>query len=402
MDENKVPVQEIKSIEPVRGRIVSVDVLRGFDMFWIVGGAGFFIGILKLVGGRIEQIFLPQLEHAEWAGFHFFDLIFPLFVFIIGMSVVFSLQKIIATKGKKAAYNRLIRRTLLLFLLGLLYYGGMKNGFQDIRLGGVLQRLALCYFFAGMLFIHFRTRGLVVAFSLLLLGYWAWLSFIPVPGLGHTSFAMGENWTNWIDAHYLPLRKIHGTWENQGILSTFPAVASALLGIFASQILLNKSIGEMKKVYYFIGGGVALVIAGYLWGLQFPIIKRIWTSSYVLVAGGYSFMLLGVFYLGAAIRRRRTGNDVWRQGGLSFIDHGLAGALIAGRAFFIQAQNIHQDLSDIRRTPCRCATNKISPPSQVALGTAVTASASAPAFKQSRPFPAAPHDRRIYPPPRRG
>jgi len=303
MDENKVPVQEIKSIEPVRGRIVSVDVLRGFDMFWIVGGAGFFIGILKLVGGRIEQIFLPQLEHAEWAGFHFFDLIFPLFVFIIGMSVVFSLQKIIATKGKKAAYNRLIRRTLLLFLLGLLYYGGMKNGFQDIRLGGVLQRLALCYFFAGMLFIHFRTRGLVVAFSLLLLGYWAWLSFIPVPGLGHTSFAMGENWTNWIDAHYLPLRKIHGTWENQGILSTFPAVASALLGIFASQILLNKSIGEMKKVYYFIGGGVALVIAGYLWGLQFPIIKRIWTSSYVLVAGGYSFMLLGVFYLVL---------DVWR------------------------------------------------------------------------------------------
>ncbi len=297
MEEKKEAKQETKSIEPVKDRIVSVDVLRGFDMFWIVGGAGFFAAVLKLFGGRVEQIFLPQLEHAEWEGFYFYDLIFPLFVFIIGMSVVFSLKKIMATAGKKAAYNRLIRRTLLLFLLGLFYYGGMKNGFHDIRLGGVLQRLALCYFFAGMLFIHFRTRGLVVAFALLLLGYWAWLSFIPVPGLGRTSFAMGENWTNWIDARYLPLRKIHGTWENQGILSTFPAVASALLGIFASQILLNKSIGEMKKVYYFIGGGVALVIAGYLWGLQFPIIKRIWTSSYVLVAGGYSFVLLGVFYL---------------------------------------------------------------------------------------------------------
>ncbi len=297
MEKNETSGRETKSIEPVKGRIVSVDVLRGFDMFWIVGGAGFFMAILKLMGGRIEQIFLPQLEHVEWEGFHFYDLIFPLFVFIIGMSVVFSLQKIMTAKGKKAAYNRLIRRTLLLFLLGIIYYGGMKGGFQNIRLGGVLQRLALCYFFAGMLFIHFRTRGLLIAFSLLLLGYWAWLSFIPVPGLGRTSFAMGVNWTNWIDAHYLPLRKIHGTWENQGILSTFPAVASALLGIFASQVLLNKSIGEMKKVYYFIGGGVVLVIAGYLWGLQFPIIKKIWTSSYVLVAGGYSFILLGLFYL---------------------------------------------------------------------------------------------------------
>ena len=297
MSENDAQNPALKSIEPVSDRIASVDVLRGFDMFWIIGGTGFFAAILRLIGGDIEKVLLPQLEHAKWEGFYFYDLIFPLFVFVIGMSVVFSLQKIMAAQGKSAAYNRLLKRALLLFVLGLIYSGGIRGGFGDIRLGGVLQRLALCYLFSGMLFIHFRRRGLAIAFSLLLLIYWAWLSFIPVPGLGHTSFAMGENWTNWIDAHYLPLRKANGTWENQGILSTFPAIASAVLGIFASLLLLNKSVTEMKKVYYFIGGGIVLVIVGYLWGLQFPIIKRLWTSSYVLVAGGYSFMLLGIFYL---------------------------------------------------------------------------------------------------------
>ncbi|NOY57438.1 MAG: DUF5009 domain-containing protein [Calditrichaeota bacterium] len=289
--------QEVQSIEPVKGRIVSVDVLRGFDMFWITGGAGFFIAIFKLFGGKMEKWFVPQLDHADWAGFHFYDLIFPLFVFIVGMSVVFSLEKLLATKGKKAAYNRIIRRFILLYLLGIIEYGGMSHGFQHIRLLGVLQRLALTYFFTGILFIHFRTKGLIVAFAALLIGYWAWLSFIPVPGLGHVSFAEGLNWTNWIDQHYLPLRKWDGQWDPEGILSTLPAIGSCLLGVFASLLLRNKSVEDMKKVYYFIGGGIAAVILGYLWGLQFPVIKKIWTSSYVLVAGGYSFILLGVLYL---------------------------------------------------------------------------------------------------------
>ena len=289
--------QQVQSIEPVKGRIVSVDVLRGFDMFWITGGAGFFIAIFKLFGGKIEKWLVPQLHHTHWAGFRFYDLIFPLFVFIVGMSVVFSLQKLLATKGKKAAYNRVIRRFILLYLLGIIYYGGMNQGFQHIRLLGVLQRLALTYFFTGILFIHFRLKGLIIAFATLLIGYWAWLSFIPVPGVGHVSFAEGLNWTNWVDQHYLPLRKWDGQWDPEGLLSTLPAIGSCLLGVFASLLLRNKSVEDMKKVYYFIGGGIAAVILGYLWGLQFPVIKKIWTSSYVLVAGGYSFILLGVLYL---------------------------------------------------------------------------------------------------------
>lgn len=297
MNSTESPVPSGTPVPPKKERILSVDVLRGFDMFWIVGGSGFFHAVSRLFGGRIEAFFDRQLEHVEWEGFVFYDLIFPLFVFIIGMSVVFSLQRILAVEGKTAAYKRLIRRSVILFVLGLLYYGGMNEGFANIRLGGVLQRLALAYLFTGMLFIHFRLRGMLVAFAALLLGYWAWLSFIPVPGLGHASLAKGENWTNWIDAQYLPLRKRFGTYEAQGILSTFPTVASGLLGVFASLLLLNKSLADRKKVLYFIGGGAAMVAAGYLWGPQFPVIKNIWTSTYVLVAGGYSFVLLGVFFL---------------------------------------------------------------------------------------------------------
>ena len=300
--EEKESLQE-QSIEPVKGRIVSVDVLRGFDMFWITGGAGFFIALFKIFGGKIEQWFVPQLDHVEWEGFHFYDLIFPLFVFIVGMSVVFSLQRILATKGKKAAYRRLIRRFFLLYLLGIFYYGGMSQGFQHIRLMGVLQRLALTYFFTGLLFIHFKKRGMLIALAALLLGYWAWLSFIPVPGLGSVSFAEGQNWANWVDKHFLPLRKWDGDWDPEGLLSTLPAIGSCILGVFASLLIKDKSIEDRRKVLYMIGGGIAGVLVGYLWGLQFPVIKKIWTSSYVLVAGGYSFILLGVLYLIL---------DVWR------------------------------------------------------------------------------------------
>jgi predicted acyltransferase len=288
---------EPTSIEPIPGRIVSVDVLRGFDMFWIVGGKGFFVALFSLFGLGISKPLVRQLHHSHWVGFRFYDLIFPLFVFVVGMSVVFSLEKILAQKGKKAAYKRVFRRFLILYLLGIFYYHGIQNGFENIRLLGVLQRLAITYLFAAIFFIHLNRKAMLGVLVAILIGYWAWLSFVPVPGLHEVSFAEGKNWANWIDAHYLPLRKWNGVWDPEGLLSTIPAIASALLGVFAALIIRSKYIEPKRKVAIFVGGGAVLVVAGLLWGLQFPIIKKIWTSSYVLLAGGYSAILLGVFYL---------------------------------------------------------------------------------------------------------
>ena len=286
-----------QNLEPEKQRHLSVDVLRGFTMFWIVGGDNFFRALFRFLGGPFEKYLEPQMDHAVWEGFHFYDLIFPLFEFVVGMSVLFSLQKILETQGKKAAYQRVWKRFVLLYILGIIYYGGYSGGVEEIRLLGVLQRLALTYLFTAILYIHFRLQGLIIAFAVLLIGYWAWLTFIPVPGLGESSFAMGKNWANWVDMKYLPLFKWNGDWDPEGLLSTLPAIGSCILGVFASLLLLNNTIDRMKKAYYFVGGGIVMVLVGYLWGMQFPVIKNIWTSTYVLVGGGYSFILLGIFYL---------------------------------------------------------------------------------------------------------
>jgi predicted acyltransferase len=289
-----------KSAHAVRfeDRILSVDVLRGFDMFWLVGGSGLAMAALKLCGGEVAEALALQFKHVDWVGFRFYDLIFPLFVFIVGMSVVFSLGKVVERDGMAAAYKRILRRFVLLFLLGVFYYGGFSHDWPEIRWMGVLQRLALCYLFAGVLFCHLRTRWLVAVCAGLLIGYWVWLVFIPVPGQDAVSWAKDVHWPAYIDDALLPGRRyFDGKWDPEGILSTIPAVGTCLLGVFAAQVLISKSVSVKRKLLFFIAGGAVMVAAGYLWGLQFPIIKKIWTSSYVLVAGGYSMILLGIFYL---------------------------------------------------------------------------------------------------------
>ena len=282
-------------MEKKNERILSVDVLRGFDMFWLIGGTGLALAVVKLFGPGVREIFLPQLEHCKWEGFHFYDLIFPLFEFVMGMSIVFSLSRIVSNEDKRNAYRRIFRRFILLWGLGILYYGGFKHTWPDMRIVGVLPRLAFTYFIASILFLNFRLRGLLIISVSVLIGYWILLSFVPVPGVGHPSVAPDAHWAKYIDEQFLPGAKHDGTWDNCGILGTFPATVSALLGVFASLILLNIK-EDKKRLYYLLGGGFAMLVIGFIWSIQMPIIKKIWTPTYVLVAGGYSFMLMGIFY----------------------------------------------------------------------------------------------------------
>jgi predicted acyltransferase len=190
---------------------------------------------------------------------------------------------------------------------------------------GVLNRIALCYTFGGLLFIFFRPRALAAIASALLLGYWALMALVPfpdvrpVPGgdtvitkeggftsvsqlnmastnLLHGVYIQGVNLANYIDQKYLPGKSWDGTYDPEGLLSTIPAIVTGLLGIFAGLLIKNKSVPDMKKVWWLLGAGALSAILGWMWSIDFPVIKKIWTSSYVLVAGGYSAMLLGVFY----------------------------------------------------------------------------------------------------------
>lgn len=277
-------------------RLQSLDALRGFDMFWIAG-ADDIVMAPKAVATTGPVAFLAtQLTHKKWEGFAFYDLIFPLFVFIVGVSLVFSLTKALEQQGRRAAIKRIFLRTLLLFVLGIIYSGGISRGIEGIRLMGVLQRIALCYFFAALLFCMFRTRGLIIACATLLISYWAMMTFIPVPEVGAGNFAEGANLANWIDKQYLPWRKHDGNHDPEGILSTLPAIATCLLGVFAGLLLRNEKMTHAQKVKWLAIAGVSGLALGHLWGLQFPIIKKIWTSSYVLVAGGWSCLLLAFFY----------------------------------------------------------------------------------------------------------
>jgi predicted acyltransferase len=280
-----------------RGRITSVDALRGFDMFWIIG-VDALVGALKRMAkdNPVIGAIATQLDHVDWAGFHFEDLIFPLFVFIVGVSIVFSLSKRTDQSSRGEVMLQVFRRAVVLYLFGLFTYEGIAKGFEQIRLLGVLQRIAICYFFGALAFLYLKPRQRAALCVILLVGYWAIMTFVPVPGVGAGNFEEGKNLANYIDREYLPLRKWDGDHDPEGLLSTLPAIASCLLGIFAGTLLRRQDVADQKKVQLLLGCGVASVVLGFLWGLQFPVIKKIWTSSFVLVAGGFSAILLGLFY----------------------------------------------------------------------------------------------------------
>jgi predicted acyltransferase len=281
-------------------RVVSLDALRGFNFFWILGGDGVMYALDQMAtneGPLISGVgrFLGlQFTHVPWNGLRFYDFIFPLFIFITGVAIVLSLPRLVEREGRVHAHLRVLRRSLLLYALGLIYYGGIRHGWHEIRFMGVLQRIAICYLFAALMFLNFNLRGLIGAFVTLLVGYWALMTFVPLPGIGAGNFSPNNNLADWIDVRYLPGRLWDFSRDPEGLLSTLPAIGTCLLGVFAGVSLRESRLTPQAKSLSLIVAGVALVLAGHLWALQFPIIKALWTSSFVLVTGGYSAILLGL------------------------------------------------------------------------------------------------------------
>ncbi|OJW17920.1 MAG: hypothetical protein BGO49_30600 [Planctomycetales bacterium 71-10] len=298
---------------PKPERLVSIDALRGFDMFWIMGGDALARALCKWWGTPEAATIGEQFEHVDWEGFRFYDLIFPLFLFVVGAVIPFSLKKYqTGEHPRKYALIRTARRVALLLALAFIYNGALKWDFANLRYVGVLQRIAICYGIAAVIYMFTRTRTQAVVVLAILLGYWALLGLAPAPETGiRGDYSKETNLSGWVDRHVLPgriLKSYYGYGDNEGILSTIPAVATALLGVLAGEWLLSGRKPGVKAVGL-LGAGAAAVAAGYGWGHAFPIIKNLWTSSFVLVAGGFSLMLLGLFYLII---------DVWKLRGWSF------------------------------------------------------------------------------------
>jgi predicted acyltransferase len=318
---------------------MSVDALRGFDMLWIVG-AGTIVRALEPMNQNSVTTFLAaQLKHSQWEGIRFYDLIFPLFLFIVGISLVFSLDKILAVHGRLAVCGRVVRRSLLLFVLGVFYMGGLSKPWPEVSLAGVLHRIAACYCFASLIFMFVRSvKGLLVICVALLVGYWVLVTFVPIPDLKldqetvtaigkkigndspfavaasvkervRGSYEEGRNLTNFLDYLFLPGKKTEFYYINEGLISTLPTIALTLFGALAGLLFKNAAVAPTKKVIWLLAAGAAGIAFGLLWSLQFPMIKRIWTSSFILVAGGISAMLMAMFYWLVDVRQWR----VWCQ-----------------------------------------------------------------------------------------
>jgi predicted acyltransferase len=322
--------QNPENAEPAATRrYLSVDALRGFDMFWIIGATALVRAIRAVDRNAFTDFLVRQLNHSPWAGFTFYDLIFPLFVFIMGVSSVFSLSKLVRQAGRRVALLRIFRRSVLLYAAGVFYYGGFSNSFHDMLLFGVLNRIAICYFCGGLIFLFFKPRAIAVIAAGLLLGYWALMAWVPIRDIKlekgaldqrarelgvrndiqfareqfyattnwtHGKYESGYNLANHFDFEYSPGQLHYTYWNPEGIVSTMPAIVTALLGIFAGLLLRKAEWSDQRKLLYLFSFGIAGVLLGWLWHLQFPVIKKIWTSSFVLVTGGYSAILLGMFY----------------------------------------------------------------------------------------------------------
>jgi predicted acyltransferase len=235
------------------------------------------------------------MTHVPWEGFHFEDLIFPMFVFIAGVSIVFSVPKMIERNGRRARFGGSSSGHLFFSSSAFSSRAVSARGVGEVRWLGVLQRIAFAYCGASLLFIWLRPRALIATCVTLLLGYWALLAFVPVPGFGAGDYTEGHNLTNYLDKMYLGGRRYDGDHDPEGILSTLPAIASCLLGVFGGLWLRGSGSHGRKALGLAIAGAVALGL-GWVWAPWFPVIKKLWTSSFVLVAAGWTALFLSVFY----------------------------------------------------------------------------------------------------------
>lgn len=272
-------------------RLLFIDALRGFDMFWITGGDVLFRALAAWLGWAWLD---HQMEHRPWEGFVFYDLIFPLFVFIVGIVLPMSLKRY---EGRpSAAYPRLLRRFALLLLLGWINWGLLQFNFAEMRWPGVLQRIAICYLFTAIAVLHLRARGQAILTAGLLLGYWALLAFVPAPGFQAYDLSPEGNLVGYVDRLLIPGKFCcYPYGDNEGLLSNIPAIATCLLGALTGWWLMQPR-SPMQKVRVLIAAGVASLLIGAGWSVLFPIIKNLWTGSYVMITAGWSLLLVALFY----------------------------------------------------------------------------------------------------------
>jgi len=269
-------------------RLVSLDVFRGITI------AG-----MTLVNnpGSWEHIYWP-LEHAQWEGWTPTDLVFPFFLFIVGVSITLALgNRVERGSNKRDLYLKILKRSLIIFAIGLFLNGFPYFNLSELRIPGVLQRIAVCYFFASIIFLNTKVTAQIIISVVLLIIYWLLLTYVPAPGFAAGDLTKQGSLPSFVDRmvfgnHVWAQAKVY---DPEGLLSTIPAVVTTLIGVLTGQLLRTNKSTYQKAAGMFVAGMICVVI-GWAWNPFFPINKALWTSSYTLFTGGLALQFLGFCY----------------------------------------------------------------------------------------------------------
>jgi predicted acyltransferase len=269
-------------------RLISLDAMRGFT-----------VAAMILVNFPGSEIFsYPPLNHTKWNGLTPTDLIAPIFLFVVGVSIAFAYTKRLELGLPKGEmYKKIIWRSLKIYLVGIFLNLLPDFNFADLRYTGTLPRIALVFLFCAILFLNTDWKKQAWIGAGILVAYWLAMLFIPTPGYDRPMLEPGANLAAWFDSKFLPGTMWQKTWDPEGILSTFPSFVTGITGMIAGRLLLSR-MEKMDKAMHLMVGGFVSMILGYLWNLHFPCNENIWSSSFVLITSGVAALVLGTsFYL---------------------------------------------------------------------------------------------------------
>ena len=300
-------------------RLESLDALRGFDLFFLVALGPLMHSLARTANVEWLNESMWVFSHVSWEGFSPWDLIMPLFLFMSGISMPFSLSRYKSISDKRPLLRRLAKRILLLWIFGMMCQGNLLalDPNTIYLYSNTLQAIATGYLITALLFLFTSRRTQIITAVVLLLVYWTAMQFITVDGYGVGNYTPQGNLAEWIDntvlgrfrdtAQVIDGKVVVADWYHYTwILSSLNFGVTVLTGLFAGYIAKDK-IEEKKKLKLYFGTGITMVIAGWLWNFQMPVIKTIWTSSMVLVSSGYCFLLMGLFYYWIDYKGHRSG-----------------------------------------------------------------------------------------------
>ena len=293
-----------------KSRLKSIDALRGFDMFWIMGIGSAIFQIAEIQNTPFWSALALQFEHPYWNGFTFWDLIFPLFMFLSGLSSPFSVNNQLKKgRSKQQILWKVVKRGMILVLLGIIYnaQGLVLKPLDEYRYASVLGKIGLSYIFANIIYLYAKPKGQIIWYWALLIGYWLLLKFTSAPGYPMGDLTEPGNFMSYFDRNVLPGKLSRGIHDTVGLLCTVTGVATTLLGVITGDFLRKHPMKPSKKAQWFAIAGAGLILLALVWNIDFPINKNLWSSSFTVLTGGISLLLFALFYFIIDVK----GYDKW-------------------------------------------------------------------------------------------